>query len=492
MCGIVGYVTIEETKGAHSRANFMQQALSVGTLRGNDSTGAYQVAQKWGKDEEPWAYWAKELTDGYSFANGKDCQGMLADTNNIKYFVGHHRAATRGSVNVDNAHPFIEGPITMVHNGTLRTLYGLPTKATDLPDTVEVDSHVLCHNLALHSPEEVFSKVDGAFTVVWHDARDDCLRIVRNSERPIHLMQLKDQNTVLFASEGEMLYWLASRLDLKQNGSIYYPKPGEMLTFKPGELKPTVTKLNLYKPSYSNYGSSYGKGWDDEHGWGQSRRSAASTPAEDNGVGSRLLSHTRSIMLGGRFRAIPDVHVASLKAIGLEPDMRIRFVPGLPTAHRWDRRTSGIKGGRLVTLFGALKDWGLPAVMLAVPEGLYNTSKGATWSARPLAVVMKDGEPVVIVTLVSSITTNYDSFCTPQVEEKPEQRELPALDAHTYLPGPRGILISYADWVRACSDGCYFCGCLLMEHEASNIVWQSTKYHLTGDCVPICPSCATD
>ena len=33
--------------------------------------------------------------------------------------VGHNRSATRGGITTETAHQFQEGPITIVHNGTL-------------------------------------------------------------------------------------------------------------------------------------------------------------------------------------------------------------------------------------------------------------------------------------------------------------------------------------------------------------------------------------
>jgi hypothetical protein len=130
-----------------------------------------------------------------------------ADPTKYKYgdfYVGHNRYATQGAVNEQNAHPFKYGDITLVHNGTL-------LDQSTLPDfhKFEVDSENICHSINKIGAKKTIALLDGAFTLIWHDASDDTLHIIRNEERPFHLAETA---TGWFgASEEGMLTWVLGR-----------------------------------------------------------------------------------------------------------------------------------------------------------------------------------------------------------------------------------------------------------------------------------------
>lgn len=114
--------------------------------------------------------------------------------------VGHHRSATKGTVNDQNAHPFHFGHITMVHNGTL-------TSGVDLKK-FSVDSEGICAAIAEHGVE-AFSKLHGAYACVWWDSEKKQLHFFKNDERPLTI--IKHRNSIIFASEWGMLDWLLRR-----------------------------------------------------------------------------------------------------------------------------------------------------------------------------------------------------------------------------------------------------------------------------------------
>ena len=68
----------------------------------------------------PTADWLKNAVDGYSFVNCSEYHSIASHMAKFKYMVGHNRAATMGGIDTETAHPFQEGAITLVHNGTLR------------------------------------------------------------------------------------------------------------------------------------------------------------------------------------------------------------------------------------------------------------------------------------------------------------------------------------------------------------------------------------
>jgi hypothetical protein len=253
MCGVTGFITKGTVSqvGVTDRRDYMRQTLIVDQLRGFHSTGVFYENN--GVSKKP-AGWAKECVNGTDFVNSKNYQEIENKLRDVRYMVGHNRWATTGaSDELANAHPFQEGPVTLVHNGTLDGDGGLITPQLQLG--VDVDSHAVCHNLASHSAEEVISAMCGAFTLIWADARDGSLNFVRNSERPL-VMNLPTQdygNTAYFGSERLMMEWIFKRNHIPQTASKFVDLPtGEIWSFFPGSLVPTIKKVAL-QPTYSYY-----------------------------------------------------------------------------------------------------------------------------------------------------------------------------------------------------------------------------------------------
>ena len=183
---------------------FLRQAFIAGATRGEDSAGAFMVPSADPHSVE----WVKKAGEPFHLLYHKDFKDLFERTDKGgRVLVGHNRYATKGSVSDANAHPFNVGPITLVHNGTIHS--GL-----NYPKGIDVDSHALAHALA-EEGIEVFSKINGAFACVWHDARTGHLHIAKNYERPLSMIE--SYGTYFFASEAPMLLWLFHR-----NQSGYY------------------------------------------------------------------------------------------------------------------------------------------------------------------------------------------------------------------------------------------------------------------------------
>jgi hypothetical protein len=137
--------------------------------------------------------------------------------------VGHNRKSTRGATTDENAHPFIEGNTILVHNGTL-------TNHIELTDQkVEVDSHAILHSIVERGYETTLKEIQGAFTLVWYDASDKTLRIIRNDQRPMFIANTS--GAWYFASEKEMLEWILGREGEKIK-DMTNCKPGTLYSFK--------------------------------------------------------------------------------------------------------------------------------------------------------------------------------------------------------------------------------------------------------------------
>ncbi len=197
MCGIVGMVTKSKAGFSKQDQEVFRSLLFVDSLRGEDSIGVFGVRKSGNVD------FLKSATDPSSFLKTKSYQTF--DDNifsKFKMVVGHNRKATQGSIKDENAHPFVEKNVILVHNGTLFN------HRSSLKD-VEVDSHAICHSIAEVGYKETLKRLQGAYALSWYDADSKTLSLVRNKERPLSIIETP--STWFFASENLMLYWLLIR-----------------------------------------------------------------------------------------------------------------------------------------------------------------------------------------------------------------------------------------------------------------------------------------
>jgi hypothetical protein len=201
MCGIVGVISKHGTLSYYVKDLFTNM-VRMDSVRGEDSTGVFGVSSSGLVDM------MKGDTDGWKFTNS-DAYDKFAKRidKNYKIVIGHNRAATRGNVTPDNAHPFQEKHIMLVHNGTLRSTKGLKT--------TEVDSHAIAHALADHDPVQALAMLDGAYALVWYDASDKTLNLARNMERPLFILEYSMMWCI--ASEPGLPHWLNARQDRKMD-----------------------------------------------------------------------------------------------------------------------------------------------------------------------------------------------------------------------------------------------------------------------------------
>jgi hypothetical protein len=159
-------------------------------VRGKDSVGI--ISQQYNGVQ-----FEKSVIDPVSFLEHRRVTPLLSGA---KALVGHNRAATRGGVSANNAHPFQHGSITLVHNGTLRS------NAVTTP-YFTVDSESICYALSLaDDPITVLESLEGAYALIWFDSRDNSWNIARNDERPLVFMSNTAGDTMWLSSEAGILY----------------------------------------------------------------------------------------------------------------------------------------------------------------------------------------------------------------------------------------------------------------------------------------------
>lgn len=184
MCGLVGIIKKTTSK---KEVDIFSKMLFLDTIRGFDSTGvSYTDKNK--------HYVYKNTMAGVDFVRTKEFSSLI--TPGSKYFLGHNRAATRGAVKEENAHPFVHGNIILAHNGTL-------TSQMDLPQRFDVDSEAICYALSVQDEIETISSLDGAYALTYVNTKENTFNIVRNNMRPLYYIIYDD--TFFYSSLKEVL-----------------------------------------------------------------------------------------------------------------------------------------------------------------------------------------------------------------------------------------------------------------------------------------------
>ncbi len=197
MCGIISYFSNEQTYNKRIVA-LLTDLLWIDSVRGDHSTGLiYQT--------EGGVDWYKKAIPGWDFVQLQSVQSLLDKSSKMKYLIGHNRAATRGDVNSNNAHPFQFSHITGVHNGTLQQYAGL------VKDNHNVDSQYLYDALSTEGWQSLVPRLQGSFNLLWHDNRDNTIHMCKNETRPYAFAKLKNSDILIGASEKPMLKWLVGK-----------------------------------------------------------------------------------------------------------------------------------------------------------------------------------------------------------------------------------------------------------------------------------------
>lgn len=256
MCGIFGVLNLEGYNAKHTKVcQWLQQYCHVGTLRGVDSTGVFQVPKFPSKKEDPVKVRKLPIMGTY-FIGDKVANNIFNAADRDWATIAHHRAATFGTVTLENAHPFVHGHkrdkdmVVGVHNGTLHNF--------DRRD-FDVDSDWLYSKIHQEGAEQALSGVNGAYALVWYEQSTNRLRIASNGQRSIYWAAIAGSNVMLIGSEHPMVYAVAHRNDLTLE-EFFTTKPGFIYSWeldgKHNVRKPTdVAKINeapaveSYKPA---------------------------------------------------------------------------------------------------------------------------------------------------------------------------------------------------------------------------------------------------
>lgn len=264
MCGIVG--VMGDFKEKKNTFNFL---LQVDAVRGWDSTGMLSVngndmSVAWYKD----TVLPQELISSPEYL---ELAGMRIGTQkkiiDPLLLMGHNRAATKGSVTIDNAHPFAQEHIFLTHNGTIHNLYPLTTQIEDKFDT---DSETLTRVIAEKGVDKAWPAMTGAASIAYYNSEAESLNLISNGDRPLFFLKGKDEKFIVYASELWMLHAAAHKFDIPVD-KYHSLVDNTLHIFTYNSDTKTVpmemTALKKYEPpAYS-----YGKKWDREPWYGNQR-----------------------------------------------------------------------------------------------------------------------------------------------------------------------------------------------------------------------------
>ncbi len=224
MCGLVGIIANSSNGFNAMEMDIFRDMLVVDSIRGEDSTGIFSV-NRYGNANS-----LKLATHPYNLVKSKDYEEWRGKSfTDGRAVIGHNRKATVGAVNNDNAHPFLFGPVMLVHNGSISNYRSLLSMADRDKHKIEVDSHAAAVMLARNEPEKILPEFRGAYAMIWYNTNTKRLYFIRNDERPLALARVN--NNIFFASEDDMLKWLLGRrYNFKETPTIQYLKPGTLLS----------------------------------------------------------------------------------------------------------------------------------------------------------------------------------------------------------------------------------------------------------------------
>lgn len=203
MCGLCGIAG----KGIQTPdLKILNTLLWITSIRGEHSTGVF--AFNAGKQKKERYRIHKELGPSPNFImrdDQKKVQDSILGSIMTDLYMGHCRYATKGKINVENAHPFDTGRFVSAHNGTL--------KDKKYDHATKTDSQMMFEDMEKRGVEEVINDLDyfSAWAVSIFDKHKKSITLGTNGDRPLYAAFNKDRRVLYWASELSFLHMAAER-----------------------------------------------------------------------------------------------------------------------------------------------------------------------------------------------------------------------------------------------------------------------------------------
>ena len=247
MCGIVGVIAKNRSLSDADVDNF-RKLLLVDQLRGEDSTGVLYVFRE--KKNMCKIGVLKQAVPANVFINTEAFNNILAQKDLIA-LIGHNRFATVGSIDDTTAHPFTRGNVRLVHNGTLTAGWQAKLGVTD----AVVDSDAIAAAIDREGFAAIEPSIWGAYSLVWHDVRDNTINMCRNTQRPMSF--LDTTTSYMISSEAAILDLVVDRRNMKNNKIVDVPTYTHR-KFKIYKGSVVIEDTNIFKAKQEDLYDGYG------------------------------------------------------------------------------------------------------------------------------------------------------------------------------------------------------------------------------------------
>lgn len=245
MCGLVGVAAINGKMLSDKGVKLFKHLLYLDVLRGEHSTGICMVdSSKNVKVHKHIGPPNKEDT----FTNNEVFSSM-GNAFQPMVLIGHNRYATKGEVNVANAHPFVSQNENIIgaHNGTV---YGYILDRIG-KNEFETDSEFIYNSIAERGLKDTVKHLDGgAYAFTWWNKEESSFNILRNGERPLFIA--KSGGAVIWASERWMIEVASKRTgcDIGDIGMVTVDKHLKY-TIPSEEVRPEIEEVKPEKRQWS-------------------------------------------------------------------------------------------------------------------------------------------------------------------------------------------------------------------------------------------------
>lgn len=453
MCGIVSILRSGEKPILQRDVEDMfSDMLYADALRGFDSTGVF-LAGKYTNDTDVELY--KRALEARDFLNTRVFKRLMNKCTPYDFLVGHNRSATLGKVQDEMAHPFMYKNVVGVHNGTLTG----HNKLTSHGVIHESDSEALYHAIndcPPGEPDEILEKVTGAFALVWYDKRNGKLYAIRNTERPLFIIPVKDKGSVVLSSEFGLGKWILGRYGYDVDKSFGMCTDGVLYQFdrhSPKKWEEREIKL-MPKEEKWQKNNQY---WNDYYKYSNGKK-------QDGTSGKKEEDKYQKIIVG----SIIKMKVTKKEVI---PD----------------------SNGKRVLIHGYCQDDPWPTCVMFIQKGFGNLpnpdeiKKGDILRGR----VDKIKEtPRLSHTISLSFREYLPEGKALALSNKKDEK---GVDINTgkrnnvtvLFYGPDKKPMTKKEWDEATKEGCAYCGTNVTDDMVGKIGW-------TPETKPLCPTCIED
>lgn len=479
MCGIVGFVN-GETGLFKDSDRMMYQLLWSDSLRGFDSTGVMVATG------DHYQFYKRGLTaPDYLRTLGYE-KIIKPRIEAARVCIGHNRAATKTSVSDENAHPFVSNDrkIILVHNGFIENANALLPQGV----WVTVDSNAIPLVLEDKGEKPGLELLRGAYALAWYNTGDQTLNLARNAKRTLYFGYVKGKNTMVFGSEWLMLHWIMDRNGIEIEEWKDLPT-GELFKFKASNPRGEVTRTVFQSPPNTQSSTRGGHIVTTASG-AQTARSGSS--ASGTGVTDAVPTERRV-----------EIFLTQIEHLTKQE----RFRCGIPKSKAKLERLA-IKLGEFGYRLGETVEIDLKEFSLYKNQrelGVAFGHRSSNHNVRIRMPGMTQNEYIaykgfryfyghVVGIEVSRAKHSLELVCVPSAglqgsygggddDEDPgdiDPFEMQTEDGEINLPN--GEVLTYAQFLKVCQEGCSWCSGNLLPDRAAEFMWIDKATCLCQDC----------